>query len=1259
MMKPLNDIILDADFSMDGSNLVEASAGTGKTYCIQTLFLRLVIEHGYEVRNILVVTFTDAATKELRDRLRTILQKFQQYCDGNLSDKDGDYDRVSKVFELDLTGDMTRQDIVEERAYRARCALLDFDESSISTIHGFCSKVLSRYAFECGHDFDAELMGNTDTIVSDLCEDWWRENRYNAGDLERNSIQELKLNNIKNAVKQYIKKPDSILLPELEGFNSEVSAMLDKVSDAARWWNEFGSEVKNELLASHDKGFLNENYVVNYPRQLDLACVDTEKNETELLRLFALYKRSRITNKSIEIDGLTPTGKKKKKNWSPGSRTKEFLDYTNGFAESCELLAKAKLRDAMLSLKDLYHSRREEMHVMSYDDLLLNLRNALRADADTGSLVNALREEYQVALIDEFQDTDPVQYEIFKSIFIAGERPVFLVGDPKQAIYKFRNGDIFTYYAAQNEIAAEQHYTLSCNYRSEQNLINGLNTIFGDSEEHISFLNKNISYTGDLTAKGKDHSAALLLDGVEDNNPFHVWYYRNIGDLAVGGGESPFRHQIYMDVAEEIVSLLQNDKITIGGRRLRPSDFAVLVLMHREATAINAELSVRNIPAVRQSIGNVFDSVEASDIYLFLNAMSNPGNLSTVFSLLATNLSSYTKDEIYRLKNGESINCENKHGTDLGLHAAEDVVKYFVDGHERWVKGSFIEAFSYICEKLGVKGSLMSYDNGERRLTNLLQLEELIHDAILQKNMGMQMTLNWFLSQLDEETREDNDAQLMRLESDSDAVQIMTVFKSKGLEFPVVFAPTLWRNKKLHNSAATEYHGKIDEADGHNTVPKLILDMDKNKEGKAIAVREQEEEDVRLLYVASTRGVHRTYLVWGDMEKKHYNSAIKHVLSDGDLDLDNCVENAAKEYGDADFTIKKDGVKIIVRNAGTEQATNIYTATENIIDIESLETADKNYDTELDIDKSYGHTSFSGIAPEHADMSATESVEQNIVDAEYTAYENEVIDGDKESINIFNFVAGAKTGTCWHSIFETLDFMADDYEIRLAVDEALDIFRLSKGRREESIQRKRDVVFEMVKGVLNIDLPCNCKLSDIAVSHKLAEMEFNFSLPLWDDSVKGKEHSGRRTVEITNVLNKHWSNDPTKEEFLERIKHWDKQIPQGFITGFIDLLFEHDGKYYIIDWKSNRCGGTPAGFSADGLRSEMAGSTYFLQYLIYTVALHNYLNGSIADYDYDTHFGGAIYVFLRGYNVVPDNGIYFDRPPKELIEDLSIVLGDF
>ena len=1248
-MKPLNDIILDPAFSMDGGNLIEASAGTGKTYCIQTLFLRLVVEQGIEVKNILVVTFTDAATKELRDRLRSILQKFQQYCDKNLPEEDGDYDRISKVYELELCGSTGKRDIDKERDYRVRCALLDFDESPISTIHGFCSKVLSRYAFECGHDFDAELSGNTDSMVHDICDDWWRKNTYNASGVDRGAVNGLSLNNIKQAVKQYIKKPDSILLPELGGFDSTVTVMRNKASDIAMWWRENSSAIKDELLASRDKGFLDNNYVVNYPAQLDLACEDLEKNSDEILRLLALYKRDQIQNKSIAVEGKTATGRQKKKNWSPGKITKEFLGQTKEFGESVKVLSTAKLREAIICITDTYHNKREEMHVMSYDDLLLNLRNALRADRDSsGLLVNALRDEYQVALIDEFQDTDPVQYEIFKTVFIDGKRPVFLVGDPKQAIYKFRNGDIFTYYAAQKEIEQDRHYTLSCNYRSEENLISGLNTIFGDQQEHIAFLNKNIGYVGDLTAKGKSPSASLLIGGKEDDNPFHIWYYRNVGDLAVGSGQAPFRQQVYAGVAEEIVSLLQDEKMTISGRRLKPSDFAVLVLVHTDAQAISAELSTRDVPAVRQSNGNVFDSIEASDMYLFINAMVNPGDLSALFSVLATDLSAYTEDEIYRLRNGDTVDCINKYGDDFGLHAVEDIVNCFTEGHERWVKGSFIEGFNYISDKIGVKGYLMSHENGERRLTNLIQLEELIHDAVLQKDMGIQITLNWLLLQLDSETREEDDAQEMRLESDRDAVQIMTVFKSKGLEFPIVFAPTLWRSKKPHSAMATEYHQPTDSED----VPPIILDLDENKEGKVISIREQEEEYIRLLYVASTRAVHRTYLVWGDMDDKHCNPAIKHVLSNGKLDLDECVAKAAEEHGDDEFEINKGAVRIVVRNAGTEQLTNTYTEVAGVIDSKSLKTLDANYSSELYVDKSYGHTSFSGIAPEHETASSLEVV----VDAEYTPYESEVTDDSAKNIDIFNFVAGAKTGTCWHSIFETLDFMATDKEVRLAVNRALDMFRLSKGQTEEMIQRKRDVVFEMVKGVLNIELPCKCKLADITVDKKLAEMEFNFSLPLWDESVKGSDKLGRRTTDIVEVLNKHWSDDPTKEEFLDRISQWNKQIPQGFMTGFIDLLFEYDGKYYIIDWKSNRCGGTPAGFSAEGLCSEMAHSTYFLQYLIYAVALHHYLRGSIVDYDYDTHFGGAIYVFLRGYNVSPDNGIYFDCPPKELIEDLSTVL---
>ncbi len=1380
-MTALNDHVFKPGFNLCRKCLIEASAGTGKTYSIQTLYLRLVVEQGLTVQQILVVTFTEAATKELRDRLRGVLQTAQHCLKAPAPGKEmSENDKqVRKILELPLQALPPGSDQQKERRNRLRWALLDFDEASIFTIHGFCSRVLKRFAFECGHPFDAELVPGAGAVVTELCEDWWRKNMYPASSRFKCQISTrndniLTLDRLKAVATQWIGKPDSKLVPEPDANTPDEAQIKEAIRGLADKWKANSAAIKTALKDARAQGYLTDEFADTVPAALDklvnehsahelailsaildfialpnisimnhyvipakvqsfiTACQSVNKilkdqginvakgqwktpengitqekwnsqldilaeawsqsqnevqyfignamsyltkagtenlcDEAKRKEVFDAFANPQAKAKTIKsaLNAFSKIKKRDKLEWEIPPETSEFVATANALLEAMKVWLTSELVKAVQAVSTGYVAHKRDRTTLTYDDLLVNVRATLRDPGRRDRFLAGLRREYKAALIDEFQDTDPVQFEIFKTVFMNSPTalPVFLVGDPKQAIYSFRGGDIYAYYAAsnENEIPSDNVFALDTNYRSEDRLIAGVNQIFKDpplgSGAECTFLNEKIKYAENLKAQGKNKDECLLIDGCPDEAPFKVWFYPCDEKRQPPGQLSPFARHIYADTAEEIVQILNDDKTTIGTKRIQPSDITILVLTHAEASMTARELAQRNVPAVRQSTGKVFESAEARDMALVLAAIQEPRNPRRIRSALATDLFACTDAEIACLANGEHITGAQVGTSSSGTDASdqdrhkptsmEDWITFFQEIHDLWRKHSFIAALNRLIGHTGMRAHLVGLDFGERRLTNLLQLVELTHHAVVAQRLSMENTLTWVARQLDQATREDNNEYEMRLETDDDAVKIMTIFHSKGLQFPIVFVPTMWRRQPWKNprSNVLEYHTDVTGGTSAAIQP-LLMDLTAAKEGESKWEQERREEDIRLFYVAATRSINRTYIMWGGAGEK---SPLAHILG-----TDEKIEERIRAR-----MAPGESLAVTVKIRTDPVTTTKYRPALPIGMSISCQTESCHCKKEPAVDKTHGHSSFSAIAPGHGG-GAGNAMERYDFDAVDVPKIEPALGDIAQDITLLNFPAGAKTGECWHRILETIDFKASDEEIRRVVKEQLGLFRLDKGKTEKIVQQKRNIVEKMVKDLLPLEL-CDdhgkalLKLSNISLSDRCSEMEFDFSLPPWTPEEEQKD--GRRTKLITEVLKKHWTGNPEKLGFLAKLERWDRQIPRGFMTGSIDLVCEHGGKYYIIDWKSNRRTGRIEDFKLDDLRKEIAENTYFLQYLIYTVAVHNYLRGCKKDYEYEKHFGGVFYLFLRGLDA-EGHGIYYDRPTCDMISDLSNVLGDF
>lgn len=1325
-------------------HLLAASAGTGKTYSIQTLYLRLVLVEGLTVQQILVVTFTKDATKELRDRLQRVLREALDYLD--------------KTVEIADPNDRTRMMVDVARAnpgdsqvrQRLQLALLDFDMAAIYTIHGFCQRVLNRFAFETRQAFDVEPAGDTSDEIEQLCKDWWRRNVYPmdekvAGFLSASG--RFSLAAITELARKLISKPDAKLYPDVEGqsgvdavikdrlrafpiqemeedaFDTQPESIRAAISGIQQHLKEFRQHVKQEewekailaLQAAVQIKVEVANPCLDAASELQKACgefvsvtkgaqkVDYYFDGTSLLhrKKQALVPQHSETIKTA-LQALTDAVECSKplavvsinkgdyvkaykkvlvlsahfapgqaahdsspeevqdaiKEVSKGAGLKDTVNVTvNLISPAFRQLSVALFAEcgnavarAALAVKEQYRASRPAATTASFDDYLVNLRDALDTApaGQEGGLVAVLRNEFKAALIDEFQDTDPIQWGIFERLFKDAPLPCFLVGDPKQAIYRFRNGDIETYLQATK---GKETYPLDKNYRSEKRLIDAVNQVFMDGGGHKTF-GEDIDYKEPLEAKGKDKDKSLLVDKNTDEKPFKILLIENSSAKGrLPGKNSPSAQFAYEITALEIARILKDDKLTIGGRRVSRKDIAVLVSKHDEGEYIARELARLNIPAVRQGTGDVWQTDEGFNLWVVLEAVLDFSNLSNVRRALLSNWFGLTPEQIQALNNNLSIN--RSVGGRTGGSRLEDWVAEFEGLLETWIKRGFPAMFRRLTGTLGLKRRLLGLEDkqGQRRLANINHLCELVEQAIVDGRKTPEGTLSWIRRQFDKATADGGDEVTLRLETDDDAVRIMTIFTSKGLEFPIVFAPTLFMMQPRQDRRLYEFH------EGAHL--KIALKIDEDPQSETAKTREKEEmerEHIRQIYVALTRGVHRTVVVaLGDRkpnkgEKPPYE--MKGIL-------DQVLRLPMKKEGD-NIAVDMDAVKDRFSNIPNVECA-VQVAVADLQQQAAFEPDKPTVDREPAKDKpkpdtSKGHGSFTSLAPRDsrkADGVGTEGEAD-------TGSKNR--DGETASLSmaqvevkpegIFAFPSGARTGTCWHEIFEDLAFNATGDVIKKMVEDKLRIHGFLKN--EDKRQERIDVTSEMVNLVLHTSLPslnegAPFTLATVADKDRKTEWEFSFTaLP------------EKRTRELRDVVFAY----ETYNKFLNEQGDWDKAIPGGYLTGFVDLLFRKDGRFYIADWKSNRRNGTQADFGQAGLKDEVARHSYWLQYLIYTVAVHQFLSKSLTGYKYEKHFGGIYYVFLRGVDGKQDaqghaNGIYMDRPELDLVKKLSGILGDF
>jgi len=722
-----------------GINLLEASAGTGKTYAIAMLALRFVVEHNYTIDQLLIVTFTKAATKELKERVRARLVEAKQYLQGHPpAELDANICKWAEA--LLAKGEIDEQLAIQ----RLNNALLSIDQAGIFTIHGFCQRLLKEHALESGQMFDVELSDETLAVQQQMVEDFWRTQIYPRDAWEVSLL-----------CHQY-DTPDALLAslgrypatltiyPELENLDDLLTTLKAKALDAQKALVQHGDTLKESVELGLFKKAFTDKFAAAY-QSLELWLNATAASPDELA-----FKLLTVAHLASEIR----VAQKDKLNFDSSP-----FDILSEYSLRVSLV----LRRALAAeLQNNLETRLQQLNIMSHDSLITRTADAL-SSAGGELLVKAISQQYCIALIDEFQDTDQNQWYIFSHLFADPEQYLYLIGDPKQAIYKFRGADIHSYLLAKQQV--QHHYTLGQNWRSHPDLVQAINQLF--SQRDNPFVFQDLEF---IRVKPALEAANGSL--MQDNQPLAplvLWQLAESESSTGYWSNGKAADEVKIAVANEILSLLsgevnlQRDTTT---RPVKPADIAILVRTNKQAVLYQEVLNLAGIPAILNSTASVFASTEAHDLHQLMLALAQPGDMGLVKQALSLSWFGLDGQQLYKTLNDEIL---------LGAWLSR-----FQDYHVLWQKKGFMAMMLRLLSQENVRVHLSQTPQAERQITNLHHLLELVQQASLDEHLGQHKTIAWLRAAITSENN--SDEQQLRLESDADAVKIVTMHRSKGLD---------------------------------------------------------------------------------------------------------------------------------------------------------------------------------------------------------------------------------------------------------------------------------------------------------------------------------------------------------------------------------------------------------------------------------------------------------------------------------------------
>ncbi|HBQ2296837.1 TPA: exodeoxyribonuclease V subunit beta [Klebsiella pneumoniae] len=1150
-----------------GERLIEASAGTGKTFTIAALYLRLLLGLGGEaaypraisVEELLVVTFTEAATEELRGRIRSNIHELRIACLRGESDNPLYSALLAEIADKD---DAAKTLLLAER---------QMDEAAVFTIHGFCQRMLSLNAFESGMLFEQQLIEDESRLRYQACADFWRRHCY---PLTRDIAAVI--HDVWKGPRDLLKSLDRWLQGEAPQLKSPPAPnetlaerhqqIIARIDSFKQQWREQVGEIEGVLENSGlDRRKFNRGNQGKWMEKVN-AWAQEETLSYQLPDALEKFAQSFLLERT-KAGGEPPVH--------------PLFSAVESLLASSLTLTDLVLARAMVEIRDAVAREKRRRGELGFDDMLSRLDEALRGDSGE-TLASAIRQRFPVAMIDEFQDTDPQQYRIFRRIWRRQpETALLLIGDPKQAIYAFRGADIFTYMKARGDVAA--HYTLDTNWRSSPGMVGSVNRLFSLSDNPFMF--HEIPFLP-VKAAAKNKGLRFTVDAA-DVPAMNVWLMP--GDTVGSGDYQTFMAQLCATQIRDWLSAGQRGRALLWrGETSRPvqaSDITVLVRNRLEAAQVREALQTLGIPSVYLSNrDSVFETLEAQELLWLLQAVLAPERENTLRSALATSMFGLTALDIENLNQDEQ--------------AWDALVEEFSEYRQIWRQRGVMPMLRALMTARHIAENLLATRGGERRLTDILHISELLQEAASQ--LESEHALVRWLAQHIAEPDSNAASQQMRLESDKHLVQIVTIHKSKGLEYPLVWLPFIARFRKQDQAF---YHDRETFA--------AVLDLGQDEASLELAEAERLAEDLRLLYVALTRAVWHCSLGVAPLSSRKSGNSDFHLSALGRLlQAGEAMDAAGLAARLADFCHGD----IALQRPGELDLTPWQAPAATIPRLSARELQRRIADD-------WRVTSYSGLQ-QHGFSGGQDLLPRLDVDA---AGVGEVV--EEPQLTPHQFPRGAAPGTFLHSLFEELDFTQPVPEGWMAEKLQLSGFDAQWA----------PVLTDWLGGVLKTRLPGpDIALNQLAARDKQVEMAFY--LPI----------AQLLTAERLDALIRQY--DPLSAD----TPPLDFRQVRGMLKGFIDLVFRHEGRYYLLDYKSNWLGEDREAYTRPAMEQAMRAHRYDLQYQLYSLALHRYLRHRLADYDYDRHFGGVIYLFLRGMDGQEGGqGIFTTRPVRPLIDGLD------
>ncbi len=1191
-----------------GNRVIEASAGTGKTWTLSALYLRLVLgrcgdpEAGVggpatplAPQQILVLTFTNAAAEELRDRIRARLAlAARAFADGEGHSIASCDDVVVERLYLETP--------LDERARAGRLlarAAESMDEAAIGTIHSWALQTLQSNPFRSCIPFEVEMVDGREQIEH-AARDYFRVH------LERLAPPVYALvaralgtpQQIAGLLGRLLDRPARIRGadrgPGGDAF-AAAAALAARIDAAKARWRDGRDEAAALLRAKAAQGALQRTRPDKLKRILE--AFDAWAEGDSPLGSTAMFTK---------VDGT-------QRLWFAADTLAQRMN--NGHApprhavfDALEEAVDVVLLQSPLPADEVRALRAHAWHWIgqrldaerrlhgrwSFRDLLAGLDEALADPRNGEDFAALLRDQFPAALVDEFQDTDALQYAVFSRLYLDAARAprpglaLLLIGDPKQAIYRFRGADLETYLAARRDAGPRVH-RLDTNFRSTRELVAAVNAVFAHAAHPDGpFRDRRLAY---VAAQANGRAVACTVAG-RPLTALEFWRLPR-AQRAVSNRQDAER-LMAAHCAEEIAQLLiarQRGDCDIPAREI-----AVLVQNGPQAQLVRDELARRKVASVYLSMrDSVFETAQAKDLLIILRAVAQPSDDRMVRSALATRSMGYPLDELDRCAGDED--------------AWEQIVAQMVALGEVWSQRGVLPMLRRLMSQFGVFHQVRETIDGERALTNLLHLGELLQ-AESRAIHGREGLIRFLAEAIDEAgaAAAPSDERLQRLESDESLVRVLTVHKSKGLEYDLVYLPfgvVSGRGRRLDAGSIAFVH-----EDGE-----LVADLAADDATLARERDADHQEALRLLYVAVTRARHSCRVGVADWKLgEDQRDAVAVALASDD---DDEVTARLAALAAADPTSIR-----IVELGERAALSRLYAAGDRA----AVRPARRFLrPARGDLERHWRIASYSALTRDDGPSAAAVAyVRERELEEELTAAP------EAAGAGLYGFPRGAEPGNFLHGIMEWI-------ALRLGFDQALQrpdlLAEVRRRCRHQGLGEWAEVLTDRLLAALRQPiLPSGCRLGDLPRTATRAEIDFllpvvRMSTRELDERVCRLELPGQERPRLA------------------------AQTVRGMLRGFIDLVFEHDGRFWVADYKSNHLGDGLADYGPDALAGEILRHRYDLQYVLYTLALHRLLKTRLAHYDYDTHFGGVRYLFLRA---LPDGGgVYAARPARELIEGLE------